>query len=98
MLNKLQQLILNVIEENTVGDSGVLVTGGAGNTDFSAFNAPNPNAAYSPASFDKSDIRGDYAASKASDGMTKKHKRSRKKQIASKILRRLPIMEPKRTF
>ena len=78
------QTLINTILENTIGSANVGSMAGAGNTDFIAFNAPNPNSAYSPATFDKSDIRGDYAADKASRAMTSKNKK--KKKIAKRTV------------
>lgn len=49
-------------------------------------------------SFQNSDMRGDFAANNASKELKKTRKRSRKKILASKIMRRLPIMDPKQTF
>jgi hypothetical protein len=72
------QTLFNTILENTVGTAGINGMSGAGNTDFSAFNAPNPNSAYSPATFDKSSIKGDYAANKLSIAMTAKNKKKKK--------------------
>ena len=95
MLNNLQQLILNVIEENSVGSAGITdVNSFGGNTDFSAFNAPNPNANFQPETFINSDIKGDYAADKASKEMTSKRKK-RKKPFKRKFPETLAFKTPK---
>jgi len=74
-MNQLQHIILNVIQEMDNSSVSMFGTNATG-----------------PTTFQTSDMRGDLEASKASDDMTKrKSKRSKKRQRASNILRRLPL-------